>query len=360
MSKTVTILEQIKPSSSNLLEKQSEYVNELTLAEIDMTEICDNISVLQTEVDKILEKRKTEIKKPSKKSWNKIGWYPNIQTNGIKNYYKKGLKGMCYNCCDMFNTAEEAMTCQWTFILSDDKVPSFMSKNFTRLYLICSKCETNGNYISPPKTWQEALISSTYNKVNNKIMTITQQIMHDTVISQLSEKSQQLLTEEQLLNQKVEERKTSIKNIKTILQKHDEMYELKSNKLADVISDKSKRLAILQKDEDELRQQIDGIEQRLINYRKQLAKQMSSIRTDINTEFDTLDKSLSSSYIGKLSEVLKSTDDSMCQVCYSEPINIVLDPCGHLFICETCYHALPNTCPICRAHVTKAIKTYKP
>jgi len=52
-------------------------------------------------------------------------------------------------------------------------------------------------------------------------------------------------------------------------------------------------------------------------------------------------------------------EENLCVVCMSEEANIVVLPCGHMSLCESCATALKeqtNKCPICRQKVESAIK----
>jgi len=46
------------------------------------------------------------------------------------------------------------------------------------------------------------------------------------------------------------------------------------------------------------------------------------------------------------------TSDNVCAVCFENPINVCLIPCGHVAICSSCANRLrPPSCPICRTHI---------
>ncbi len=46
-----------------------------------------------------------------------------------------------------------------------------------------------------------------------------------------------------------------------------------------------------------------------------------------------------------------------CRVCYSERVDTVLIPCGHLCCCSSCAGRLTN-CPICRQSIRSTVHTY--
>ena len=50
-------------------------------------------------------------------------------------------------------------------------------------------------------------------------------------------------------------------------------------------------------------------------------------------------------------------EERQCKVCLDREADIVFVPCGHLVCCINCAASL-RRCPICRAKIDKAIKTY--
>lgn len=50
-----------------------------------------------------------------------------------------------------------------------------------------------------------------------------------------------------------------------------------------------------------------------------------------------------------------------CSICYKNKINILLEPCGHICLCEQCLSELGNYskyCPICRQSINNSKKIY--
>ena len=60
-------------------------------------------------------------------------------------------------------------------------------------------------------------------------------------------------------------------------------------------------------------------------------------------------------YIEKLKK--KINPDYLCNICYENPCNIVLNPCGHIF-CDNCYSNEQNNCYICRKQASNCIKIF--
>ena len=52
-----------------------------------------------------------------------------------------------------------------------------------------------------------------------------------------------------------------------------------------------------------------------------------------------------------------AAQDSVCVVCMSASRSVVLIPCGHLAVCQSCYGRLQQ-CPICRSMIQGAIRSY--
>ena len=48
---------------------------------------------------------------------------------------------------------------------------------------------------------------------------------------------------------------------------------------------------------------------------------------------------------------------SICVVCMSAPRAVLLIPCGHLVVCQSCYSRLQQ-CPACRVMVRGAIRSF--
>ena len=52
-----------------------------------------------------------------------------------------------------------------------------------------------------------------------------------------------------------------------------------------------------------------------------------------------------------------TAQESICVVCMSTARSVVLIPCGHLAVCQSCYVHLQQ-CPICRSVIRGAIRSY--
>ena len=52
-----------------------------------------------------------------------------------------------------------------------------------------------------------------------------------------------------------------------------------------------------------------------------------------------------------------AAQDSACVVCMCAARSVVLIPCGHLAVCQSCYVHLQQ-CPICRSVIRGAIRSY--
>ena len=52
-----------------------------------------------------------------------------------------------------------------------------------------------------------------------------------------------------------------------------------------------------------------------------------------------------------------AAQDSACVVCMCAARSVVLIPCGHLAVCQSCYERLQQ-CPMCRSMIRGAIRSY--
>ena len=51
--------------------------------------------------------------------------------------------------------------------------------------------------------------------------------------------------------------------------------------------------------------------------------------------------------------------DSTCVICMDAPLEMVLVPCGHMCVCESCSRQIIS-CPMCRKTVDNAVKVFFP
>ena len=52
-----------------------------------------------------------------------------------------------------------------------------------------------------------------------------------------------------------------------------------------------------------------------------------------------------------------SAQENVCVVCMSAARSVVLIPCGHLAVCQSCYSRLQQ-CPVCRSVIRGALRSY--
>jgi len=51
------------------------------------------------------------------------------------------------------------------------------------------------------------------------------------------------------------------------------------------------------------------------------------------------------------------SDTDECIICMSNNKDVIFDPCGHYYCCQSCYNQLPTKkCPICRSNINNVIK----
>jgi len=58
-----------------------------------------------------------------------------------------------------------------------------------------------------------------------------------------------------------------------------------------------------------------------------------------------------------LRENTRLREERLCRICYDREANIVFVPCGHLATCGNCASAFKD-CPVCRAPIQQAVKTF--
>jgi hypothetical protein len=56
---------------------------------------------------------------------------------------------------------------------------------------------------------------------------------------------------------------------------------------------------------------------------------------------------------------LKEDNKILCSICYDATINLLLEPCNHICICELCYNSLfTKECPICKMNISATKKIF--
>lgn len=53
-------------------------------------------------------------------------------------------------------------------------------------------------------------------------------------------------------------------------------------------------------------------------------------------------------------KVFEDTSTDECAICMSEPKSVIINPCGHYYMCNTCSGSV-KTCPICRGQITSLV-----
>jgi Copine/Zinc finger, C3HC4 type (RING finger)/C2 domain len=81
--------------------------------------------------------------------------------------------------------------------------------------------------------------------------------------------------------------------------------------------------------------------------RKKPSFNRAKSRVDTNAENNNDDS-------GKNKKSNKSTTEPLCKMCYEKDIDVVLLPCGHLVVCQSC---ATDVCPLCGQKVNRIAKT---
>jgi hypothetical protein len=54
-------------------------------------------------------------------------------------------------------------------------------------------------------------------------------------------------------------------------------------------------------------------------------------------------------------QVFNVTDDGTCVICYDNPCDVAVAPCGHVFMCAQCATKISTKCSICRTPIQSFI-----
>lgn len=61
-------------------------------------------------------------------------------------------------------------------------------------------------------------------------------------------------------------------------------------------------------------------------------------------------------------EVDAGDDQQTCRVCFDKPRQCAIRPCGHVTMCELCFHRMVleghDQCPMCRRHMEGYLRVY--
>lgn len=86
-----------------------------------------------------------------------------------------------------------------------------------------------------------------------------------------------------------------------------------------------------------------------------IEKQKIDTLLKIKDNINSLIKSREQLYINELKK--KINPDLLCNICFENRCNIVLNPCGHIF-CDKCWLKKENICFVCRKDVINSIKIF--
>lgn len=98
---------------------------------------------------------------------------------------------------------------------------------------------------------------------------------------------------------------------------------------------------------------IDEVKAKFQSTQAQAAPKLSSPPSPTSIELPTV--SPSETCCEKFEEKLRET--RLCKMCYTNEINLVFIPCGHIFSCIQCYFAVKE-CPFCRQPINDVMKIY--
>lgn len=127
-----------------------------------------------------------------------------------------------------------------------------------------------------------------------------------------------------------------------------ETSDLKSsiiNNLSEEVSKKRERVQDLEAEKDEIK--------KIAKTSFDLAKVDSMQSNELDELEDKLKASLSA-IAARRSNLMNEKDTELCEVC-SGKANVLLKPCNHICVCETC-SVLMESCPLCMTFIEKKIK----
>lgn len=312
---------------------------------------------IELDIDRVIKHKQQEAKM-SYHNWPHAGWF-RLQKGGVKNIYNNRGNGMCYCCNKQFKSYEEAIKCTYAYILSNKGLPDFLPSNFIRLFLICPGCEANIRPLSPPKSWQEALIVSIYNESDNKLKSIVEYTLKDELINKMSQKYSVLIEKETQLKNQIESTELSINKLNKIIDNYEKTIKDNSQILHEMVKNKESRAKILEEDEINVRAEVYDLKKAVVREKNRFNDELNNLKDIITGQLEDIYKKYSSSNMGKLEAALKSIDDDICQVCYDSKIDILISPCGHMVACDKCMGLLDNNCPLCRTPISNKTKIFR-
>jgi hypothetical protein len=344
----------LKPLENNIDTNQ---IKKFIISKIPKQDTKTLIKQLESDIDKVIKHKQQEID-VSYHNWSHAGWF-RVQKGSIKNIYNNGGIGVCYCCNNSFKNYDDVVKCNYAFILSAKALPKFLSSNFTRLFLVCLNCENNAKVLSPPKSWQEALIISIYNESENKLKSIVDYTVKEELIKSMNQKYDDLLEKENKLMNQVKDTENNILKLEIIIKDYEKISADNSKLLHDMVKNKKSCTKLLEEDDTYLRNAVYNAKQLVIKERNRFNEELDSMKNQINTQIEDIYNTYSKSSLGRLESSLKSVDENICQVCYDNKINILLSPCGHMVICDNCMNFIDNNCPLCRTPITDKTKIFR-
>ena len=57
-------------------------------------------------------------------------------------------------------------------------------------------------------------------------------------------------------------------------------------------------------------------------------------------------------------EDARATSSLECRICFDRPVNVLLLPCKHLVMSDSCAAMSNKTCPLCRSRVSEILRVY--
>lgn len=149
--------------------------------------------------------------------------------------------------------------------------------------------------------------------------------------------------------------KYNSKSISEKIEKELEVLEFLENKFSKLDSNTEEKIYGVMKNKHikEINNLNFAIESLKSNYsiEKKKLDELLKIKNNLNLFL----KENESNYISNIKKEINP--DLLCNICYENRMNLVLNPCGHIF-CDKCFKETNKTCYICRKFVTNSIKVF--
>ena len=107
---------------------------------------------------------------------------------------------------------------------------------------------------------------------------------------------------------------------------------------------------------------INNYKEIIISHKKYI-KDLYQTKENLMTIYDNNINNLKNIIKSQNVIITKFKDSLKCSICYNKNINIILSPCNHCVMCDSCYKnyiKYDDTCPLCKTYINQYIKIFLP